>query len=660
MQKILPILALATICSVFVIFNTGPAFASEIYLPIKHWGLTVPNSDGLNYASSIKIDPSGNLYVAGYGNDIQEYSNSTLVGNFGPVNYARGLAFDPTGKLYVADSNNNRVAIFSNNTLNGVFLHMSDPEKLAFAPNDNLYISTGGGIYEYTNNGTLIHSLKSPFYYTNAPDMVVDSSGNIYIVDTSDAHIQKYNSTLGYIATIGSKGTGDGQFSSPDSIAIDSADNLYVVDPRDNQVEKFSSSGEFITKWQAEAGSNGFGSPTSITLDSSGNVYVLDPNGIHVFAPNLTPIANPLTISTTENIATNLVLTGFVDSSQSQTYSIVMQPSHGTISGIPPNLSYTPNLNYFGSDGFTFKIHEGVRDSNMATVSITVNPAQYPPQANAGMPQTVSSGSLVTLDGTKSTDLDGDKLTYSWLQTAGPLVTLSNKGSPTPTFNSPTVSTNTTLTFVLTVNDGTTSNSTSVTVNVTPFASSITSQLQTTSNQVQSAQSSSPQQPSSTINQLTQQPTTHISNQTSSHSIKSTSNTQTILPSTNQSSITISSQSNMQNIPQVAQNSNNQTISTAQTSQIMKSSALIPKWIHNNAKWWADGTVSDNDFTQGIQYLIQQKIINIPQQNQTSSGAQKVPAWVKNTAGWWANGKVSDDDFLKGIEYLVRIGIIRV
>ncbi|WP_445082579.1 tetratricopeptide repeat protein, partial [Candidatus Nitrosotalea sp. TS] len=92
------------------------------------------------------------------------------------------------------------------------------------------------------------------------------------------------------------------------------------------------------------------------------------------------------------------------------------------------------------------------------------------------------------------------------------------------------------------------------------------------------------------------------------------------------------------------------------TNQTMQ----IPGWIKNNAKWWSEGVVNDNDFVQGVQYLIKQKIINIPPQTQTASSATQIPAWVKSTAGWWGNGQVSDDDFVKGIEYLVRIGIIKV
>lgn len=86
----------------------------------------------------------------------------------------------------------------------------------------------------------------------------------------------------------------------------------------------------------------------------------------------------------------------------------------------------------------------------------------------------------------------------------------------------------------------------------------------------------------------------------------------------------------------------------------------IPSWVKNNAKWWSQGQVGDSDFEKGIEYLIDQKIINIPSQNQTTSGATQIPVWVKNTVGMWADGKISDNDFLRGIEYLVQIGIIQI
>lgn len=39
---------------------------------------------------------------------------------------------------------------------------------------------------------------------------------------------------------------------------------------------------------------------------------------------------------------------------------------------------------------------------------------------------------------------------------------------------------------------------------------------------------------------------------------------------------------------------------------------------------------------------------------------EKIPGWIKNNAKWWAEGLISEDDFVKGIEYLVKIGIIKI
>lgn len=102
-------------------------------------------------------------------------------------------------------------------------------------------------------------------------------------------------------------------------------------------------------------------------------------------------------------------------------------------------------------------------------------------------------------------------------------------------------------------------------------------------------------------------------------------------------------------------------IQTNQTSQDYTSTNIkIPKWIKNNAKLWHDGSINDNDFEKGIQYLINQKIIKISETQQRSQSIQRVPTWVKNLAEMWTNGNASDDDFTKAIEYMVNVGIIPI
>jgi len=85
----------------------------------------------------------------------------------------------------------------------------------------------------------------------------------------------------------------------------------------------------------------------------------------------------------------------------------------------------------------------------------------------------------------------------------------------------------------------------------------------------------------------------------------------------------------------------------------------IPNWIKNNAKWWADDMIDDQTFVGGIQYLINEKIIQVDAKEKFNS-EKKIPIWIKNNAKWWSNGVISDVDFLSGIKFLVDNRIIDI
>ena len=97
---------------------------------------------------------------------------------------------------------------------------------------------------------------------------------------------------------------------------------------------------------------------------------------------NDAPLANAQSISTAEDSASPVTLTGSDIDGDALSYSVVTAPAHGTLSGVAPNLTYTPAPNYFGSDGFTFKVNDGTVDSALATVSIMVTPVNDNPVAN--------------------------------------------------------------------------------------------------------------------------------------------------------------------------------------------------------------------------------------------------------------------------------------
>ncbi len=75
----------------------------------------------------------------------------------------------------------------------------------------------------------------------------------------------------------GSQGLGNGQFNTPYGIATDRHENVYVADTGNNRIQKFDNQGNFITKWGSQGSGNGqFNVPYGIAVDNYCNVFVAD------------------------------------------------------------------------------------------------------------------------------------------------------------------------------------------------------------------------------------------------------------------------------------------------------------------------------------------------------------------------------------------------
>lgn len=94
---------------------------------------------------------------------------------------------------------------------------------------------------------------------------------------------------------------------------------------------------------------------------------------VTVTAVNDAPVADNQSVGTPYQTDLALTLTmSDVDGGSPVTWIIVDLPQHGGLTGTAPNLTYTPDAGYSGSDSFTFKVNDGSADSNVATVTITV------------------------------------------------------------------------------------------------------------------------------------------------------------------------------------------------------------------------------------------------------------------------------------------------
>ncbi len=86
----------------------------------------------------------------------------------------------------------------------------------------------------------------------------------------------------------------------------------------------------------------------------------------------------------------------------------------------------------------------------------------------------------------------------------------------------------------------------------------------------------------------------------------------------------------------------------------------IPDWVRNTAGWWSAGQIGDSDFVTGIQWLITNGIMIIPETECGSEESSEIPEWIKQTAGWWSAGQIGDSDFVSGIQWLITNGIMPI
>lgn len=96
----------------------------------------------------------------------------------------------------------------------------------------------------------------------------------------------------------------------------------------------------------------------------------------------------------------------------------------------------------------------------------------------------------------------------------------------------------------------------------------------------------------------------------------------------------------------------------------ISSDISIPTWVKKTASWWSDGQINDPDFAKGIEYLIQENIIDVQRDSidvdEELANITSIPMWVRNNASWWSEGQLTDVEFANGLKYLILIGLIKV
>jgi hypothetical protein len=188
------------------------------------------------------------------------------------------------------------------------------------------------------------------------------------------------------------------------------------------------------------------------------------------------PVASEFSITTPEDHAIGVALSASDADADPLTFTVTSGPSHGTLSGTAPNLTYTPSANFFGTDSVTYIANDGHADSAPATVTITVTPVNDAPTAAPTATQPQVEGTAIAL-ASNATDVEGNPLTFSWVATptldAGGACTFS---APTAATTDLTCTDDGPVSVTLTVSDGVASTTSSVQLQVLNVAPTLTVQ----------------------------------------------------------------------------------------------------------------------------------------------------------------------------------------
>jgi DNA-binding beta-propeller fold protein YncE len=104
-----------------------------------------------------------------------------------------------------------------------------------------------------------------------------DFTGNIYVTDSENHRVQKFDCNGNFIRAWGEEGTEQGMFNGPFGIAVSSEGYIHVADTLNNRIQTFDSNGTFIREFGVQGKGKGeFESPEGVCVDSHGNIYVAD------------------------------------------------------------------------------------------------------------------------------------------------------------------------------------------------------------------------------------------------------------------------------------------------------------------------------------------------------------------------------------------------
>jgi DNA-binding beta-propeller fold protein YncE len=249
------------------IFQSAAGLGTEDALSLSFGGrmrrfyvLNIPNKNIREFQDRVSVFPASpelksiptgppTMFEGGKGRGKGQFDSPTAI------------AIDGHGSIFITDTGNGRIEKFSPT---GVFLstikiagshgQSSEPVGIAVDHAGNIYVADTSKhtVEKLAPDGTLINEWRGPDPGFYGPRRIaIGRDDSIYVVDQGRTRIVRFSPDGRLLSVWGSKGSGDGQFDDPTSVAVDpKTSKVYVADPRNKRIQVFDSDGKFLTSWR--------------------------------------------------------------------------------------------------------------------------------------------------------------------------------------------------------------------------------------------------------------------------------------------------------------------------------------------------------------------------------------------------------------------------